>query len=208
MDCCHNRQYALGADNGKLANIPSSEFFPNVTCMCGYLEEYGTHIKLPWCDFRCKAWLQPVSMCNLHFLLFVVCRPITGRDYFEELHIHFISSFLLSVSSAYIYTKKPSFLASYMSEPPLKKGVANPLKKVCMCIGWSIWNSMPAAREGGNKPTLQSRCVAKWSPRQEKTLPESGVQWHCCQNKLYTNMHMETALDSKVTTKNDRIFVV
>ena len=41
-----------------------------------------------------------------------------GRDYFEEFYIHFISSFMLSVLSA--YTKKSS--PSYMSEPPLKKG--------------------------------------------------------------------------------------
>ena len=27
-------------------------------------------------------------------------RPIKGRDYFEGSHIHFISSFMLSVSSA------------------------------------------------------------------------------------------------------------
>ena len=62
---------------------------------------------------------------HLHFLLFIVCRPIIGRDYFEEFHIHFISSFMLSVSSA--YTKSSP---SYMSEPPLKKKGGEPFKKM------------------------------------------------------------------------------
>ena len=61
---------------------------------------------------------------NLHFLLFIVCRPIIGRDYFEEFHIHFISSFILSVLSA--YTKSSP---SYMSEPPLKKKGGEHFKK-------------------------------------------------------------------------------
>ena len=30
-----------------------------------------------------------------HFLLFIVCRPITGSDYFEEFRIHFISYILI-----------------------------------------------------------------------------------------------------------------
>ena len=37
----------------------------------------------------------------LHFLFSIVSRPVIGRDYFEEFHIHCISSFMLSVSSAY-----------------------------------------------------------------------------------------------------------
>ena len=40
-----------------------------------------------------------------------------GRDYFEEFHIHFISSFMLCVLSA--YTKKLSFLHVWGT---LKKG--------------------------------------------------------------------------------------
>ena len=59
---------------------------------------------------------------NLHFLLFIVCRPIIGRDYLEELHIKFISSFMLSVSSA--YTKK-ALLFTCLSHP--WKRVVNPL---------------------------------------------------------------------------------
>ena len=39
-------------------------------------------------------------------LLFIVCRPIIGRDYFEEFHIHFISLFILSV--LFSHTKKLS----------------------------------------------------------------------------------------------------
>ena len=38
----------------------------------------------------------------LHFLLIVVCLPIIGRDDFEEFQIHFMSSFMISVSSAYM----------------------------------------------------------------------------------------------------------
>ena len=118
--------------------------------------------------------------------------------------------FIIHAIRVFCIFKKALILGFLYVWATLKKWSGEPFKKrfAYMCIGWSIWSSMPAAREGGNKPTLHSRCVAKWSPRQEKTLPESGVQWHWCQNKLYTNMHMETALDSKVTTKNDRIFVV
>ena len=45
---------------------------------------------------------------NLHFLLFIVSCPIIGRYYFEEFLIHFISSFMLSVMSA--FTKKALLL--------------------------------------------------------------------------------------------------
>ena len=68
---------------------------------------------------------------NLHFLLFIVCRPIIGRDYFEECHIHFTSSFMLSVSSA--YTKKLSFLHVWATR---KKGWQTLYKK------GSIWRHL------------------------------------------------------------------
>ena len=45
---------------------------------------------------------------KLLFIPFIVCRPLKGRDYFEEFHVHFMSSFMLSVSSA--YSTKLSFL--------------------------------------------------------------------------------------------------
>ena len=46
----------------------------------------------------------------------VVCCPIIGRDYFEEFNLHFIPSFMVSVSVTY---KKPYFI---VSELPLKRG--------------------------------------------------------------------------------------
>ena len=49
---------------------------------------------------------QPPKTFISYSLLSVA--PIIGRDYFEEFHIHFLSSFMLSLSTAYI--KKLSFL--------------------------------------------------------------------------------------------------
>ena len=66
---------------------------------------------------------------SLHFLLFSVCRSIICRDYFEEFHVHFISSFMLAVSSA--YTKNLSYL--YLSHP-LKRG-DEPFIMYCLLKG-------------------------------------------------------------------------
>ena len=55
-----------------------------------------------------------VSCARMCCASYVVCRPITGRDYFEEFHIHFISSFMLSVSSAYF---KKALLLTCLSHP-------------------------------------------------------------------------------------------
>ena len=48
---------------------------------------------------------------------------ITGRYYFEEFHIHFISLHMLSVLS-----ENTRSSPSYMSEPYFKKGSGEPLK--------------------------------------------------------------------------------
>ena len=56
---------------------------------------------------------------DLQFLLFIVLRPILGRDYLGEFLIHFISSVMLHVSMEPANIKS---LLSYMFEPPFKKG--------------------------------------------------------------------------------------
>ena len=63
----------------------------------------------------------------LHFLLNIVCRPIIGKDYFEEFHIHFISPFMLSVLSAYIKNVLLRILMC-LSQPFKKRG-GEPLRK-------------------------------------------------------------------------------
>ena len=68
--------------------------------------------------------LTGASTENLHFLLFIVCRPIVWRDFMEEFHIHFISSFITSVSFASINNLYTLYVPATLKET----GVANSLK--------------------------------------------------------------------------------
>ena len=73
-------------------------------------------LKMPVKNSNCK--IQRPKTFLSYSLNYIITCSIIGRNYFEEFHIHFISSFMLSV--AYVYTKNLSLIKclSY----PLVKG--------------------------------------------------------------------------------------
>ena len=122
MDCCHNRQHALGAENGKIANIPSSEFFLMLPA-CVLIWRNTVHIlSYPGVTYDAKPDSSKLACVTFISYSLLSVGQLQGEITFQRVtySFHFIIH-AICVVCIYIRKSPPSFLASYMSEPPFKK---------------------------------------------------------------------------------------